>query len=222
MDLAGELRAAAFRWPMEEARLVRLVGSGRAPRSLLRAMSVRIFIIATRLTGYLARLAVMTDDARVRLHLINNLLEESGIETAAGNGLVADGSKLHLNWARTFALACGIGERELWREAARGSFGSPPWVEAAMGEGDWIGATSFLMAEEMNAPRTLEPMMQGLLAAGFEPPSLIFFANHLEDDTRHGEEALRLLGELAAAPASRERVLRGLREGADAWWRMHN
>ncbi len=221
-DFAGEMRAAALRWPMHEARLVRLVESGRCPRSLLQKMAARLFQLARRFTGDLAHLAELAPGADLKLFLIGNLLEESGTRIVPGQGLRLDADAVHLNWARAFARACGLDDGALEERIARAPAIDYGWFDRALERRDWLGGTGYLLAQEFNTPRTLAPMLRGLSGMGFGAEDLTFFSVHIVDDEQHGGDGLALLAREATSAGTRAEVLAGIEHGAYDWWQAHN
>ena len=221
-DIAGELTAAALHWPMQDARLVRLVASGRCPKSLLKKLAARMCAYARLFTGDLAQLAHLATSPRIKLFLVENLLEESGARMVPGEGLHFDAQAVHLNWARSFALACGLDHKALQEGIASGPAIDHGWFGRRLQEGDWLGGTAYLLAQEFNTPRTLAPMLRGLSAMGFHPGDLTFFTAHIMSDDPHGHAGMALLAQEITSTGARDRVLSGIERGAFDWWQAHN
>lgn len=221
-ELAVELRSAALRWPMHDARLVRLVAGGRCPSAILQGVAARVFESAERFTGDLALLIEAAPNSSLRSHLLENLIEETGQRVVPGQGLELDPARVHLEWARSFARACGLDEDALRERISRLPRPAIRGFDETFAQEGWLGAAAYLLAQEANSPRTLEPMLRGLESLGFEPAALAFFRNHIEADARHGGGAFALLAREVDSDATRDRVLRCTARGALDWWTFHN
>lgn len=221
-SLAEELKSAALRWPIHEARLVRLVESGRCPRRLLQSLAAGLFRSADDFTGDLARLIEAAPPCALRTHLLENLIEESGLQVVPGRGLRFDAEQVHVGWARRFAHACGLPDEALRERTAAMRPPTTRGFNDVFEREGWLGAAAYLLAQEANTPRTLEPMLRGLEAAGFDAWSLMLFSAHIEADERHGGSAFALLAGEVEAGAPRELVMRCVERGARDWWEFHN
>ena len=216
---AERLIGAASRFPVGESRLLKLLHSGRAPRSMIRRIATETLTGAARFPGQLAALALVADDARARLHLLDNLFEESGVRIVAGRGLVTAVESCHVSWAARFARAAGLDAPAV---AAASSAPAPDSdFDCALDAGDWLGGLTYVSALEFNTPRTFAPMLEGLRASGFREADLVFFTRHLVADDRHGRDSLALCATLAVERGEQAGALRYAERAAERWWQSH-
>lgn len=214
-----QLRAMAFKHPMERARVIRVMESGRASRESVRALSAAIHAGATHFLRHLAQIYRITPEPLARLAVLENLLEEEGISVNPRSGLEVHVASRHVTWARRLTDAAGASEDDLNRALADYQ---RPQLEAYIEQGDWLAAIGFLLiGMESNIPRTFIPLKNGFSKMGFAKADLVFFSAHIVADQAHGDAGFELLARLTPA-GRRQDVLAAVEAGADHWWQSHN
>ncbi|MES9962410.1 MAG: iron-containing redox enzyme family protein [Candidatus Sedimenticola sp. 20ELBAFRAG] len=219
VDFRSELERVAHCKPMEQARLIRILSSGRAPRSLLQKYARQLFAGAFHFPLQLAKLLRITTSPTARLHILENLMEETGAVVDINHGLRLIEQNRHTAWAERFVIAAGLNKSDCDMAVENYHIGS---FEERIGEKDWLAAIAYLLVGiESNAPQTYLPIVDGLLKSGFGRDEIVFFTGHIVADAEHGETGIRLLAELTP-PERRQEILDSVSEGAHYWWKIHH
>lgn len=220
MTFREQLESAAYHWPIEESRFIRLLNQGRCPARLLQRYATELHVFATMFPSMLAQLIKISPDPEVKLHLLENLMEEQGISLRPEVGLRVNHSARHTEWSARFAVATGATTKQLddsaysWKETNTGNF---------ISENRWLEAIAYLLIGiEANLPRTYTAMLPGLQQAGFTERELTYFPAHIIADIEHGETAFQIAEKYATTADQREQILNAVAMGAREWWRRHN
>lgn len=220
MTFRDQLESAAFRWPVRESRFIRLLERGRCPTALLQRYASKLHAQAVAFPPLLARLINISHEPEVRLHLLENLMEEEGIFLRPEFGLRVNPEAHHTAWSARFALATGITSQQLdatvigWKETT---------VRKLISEDRWLEAISYLMLGiEANVPRTFTAMLPGLQRAGYSERELTVFTAHIVADIEHGDSAFNIVEKFSVTPLQQELALKAVTCGSLEWWRRHN
>jgi pyrroloquinoline-quinone synthase len=215
-----QLESAAYHWPVEESRFIRLINQNRCPARLLQRYATELHTFATVFPSMLAQLIKISPEPEVKLYLLENLMEEQGISLRSEVGLRVNPSARHTEWSARFAAAAGVTNQQLdeaassWKETSTGNF---------ISENRWLEAIGYLLIGiEANLPRTFTAMLPGLQQAGFSERELTFFSAHIVADIDHGETAFQIAEQFATTADQREQVLNAVSMGARNWWIRHN
>ena len=214
----AEIEAAAYAYPIEHCRLVRVLSNPKCPPRLLHDFAVNMIRMADGFPALLARLFAITPHQAMRAFLLENMIEEEGLE-AAPDGIRAVPGRRHADIARKFGLALGIGDAE----AGSGSTPSYAWFLEAIAQGDWCGAFAYLnIGMEANNARLMGPLYEALRLRGLADDDLEFFAIHGPADIVHGNRSIDVAVLIAKTPEEQQCVLDAVARGARAFWEMNN
>lgn len=214
------LLTEAAQRPVSEARLIQWVHSGHCPRRVLRGMAASILAGAAQFPPRLSALYQIATDPGVRLHILSNLLEECGIVPDAQHTLVACPEQRHVNWAITFAHACGLTEGQITACVTRPSAVYPA-VDQAIAAGDWQYAWAYLACLEFNVSRSYPFLIAGLLKSGFTAADIVFLSNHVTADAEHGQAGMMLVAQVSTGEEARARALQAVQSAARHWWELY-
>jgi len=216
-----ELTAAAQR-EMCENPFIAALTEGRASRDAIRRYTAGLYALSDRLPQRLLRIAAMIDDRKVRLALLENLLEEEGVIAIDGGHLVADDRKRHPNLARRLAHAAGATDDDL-RDASAAAEAQATWLNDAIAKGRIAAALAYLtVGIEGNVPATMELVVDALASHyAFHERELEFLTSHIELDAGHAAAGARLVARIASTGADRADAIEGARRGGLAWYWWH-
>lgn len=220
MNFRSQLETAAYQWPMETSRFITILNKGRCPISLLQRYAIKLHLFSEEFPALQARLIKIVPVPEVKLSLLENLLEESGIFLNTSIGLKVKPSARHTEWSKRFALACGVTTEQFEQSI---SSNNETTADTYLNENRWLEAIAYLMiGMEANLPRTFKAMLPGLREAGFSERDITYFSAHIEADTRHGAVAFSLIEQCAVTSQQKEQVLEAVALGAETWWLRHN
>jgi pyrroloquinoline quinone (PQQ) biosynthesis protein C len=218
------LLATKLRWPMAQSRSMQMLAIPQCPPRYLKQFALKCLAGAARFPGQLAAIYAIAEEPRVKLLLLENLLEECGMHIKPWQGINVYPEALHTRWIERFAQACGVADAERSRAIfnARRVLGSP-WFESAIKEKRWLEALSYLLVgQEANFPAFAGTALQALRIKGFSDKDLVFFIQHIEADAKHGDDTIQLLADLPLMPKEQQRVLAAAHQGSDDWWALVN
>ena len=211
------LVAAERAYPCEETRLYRALAARRCPPSLLLRYARSTYLSALMFCATIAEFTAKAPDPEARLLMLENLLEEEGMFISPERGLVQRPERSHVALARRFLKACG-GKEEVHEEALHAT--SPG--RRMLAEGRWLEAMSFLLiGQEMKFGSASALLFDVLRGNGLAERDLAFFAVHVEGDSRHGAQALKLVADRASTAEEQRRCLAAAEAGARLWFEMH-
>ena len=199
------LEAARPTLPVRREAFLQAVVDGR---SSLRAIALYVDSmaeIADALSRSLGRLLAACPSRRLRVHILENLLEEEGVEIAGGSLRLAPGRD-HGTLARRTAAALDPRPRA---ERPRPVAGESRWLDETVAAGRWPAAAAYLFAAwEGVSPDMCAALLEGLRTHHrVREEDLEYLVLHEELDREHS----RVGGELLAAE------LRGDDEWRDAF-----
>ena len=200
---------------VEDTRFYRLVESGRYPPSLMLRYAQATHRSAELFCATLSAMAEQAPDEPARLVLLENLMEEEGIELRAGKGLVVRPERRHPELAMRFVRAC---------EGEPDSASANPIADVfdILAEKRWTEAVGFLLiGQELKFAEASQKLFQLLRGRGFRDYDLAFFAVHGTADLEHGRQAIELVLNNARARDEQERSIAAAGAGARHWFEMH-
>lgn len=217
-SFADALRRAVDIAPAGEPRLCRLLARPDCPPRVLQRFARGVLAGAQAFPGLLAALIEHAPDAAAQAVLMRNLLAEEGIYIVPGRGLVCQAELRHVEWARSFARACGCDD-----DAADAGFAFDSRMLAGLDRHDgWLAAVAFfLLGQEGSFARVCPALERALRQRGLPPESLAFFERHAEQDVAHGDEALQLLITRAHTQAQQRICLDAAQRGAEHWFALY-
>lgn len=223
MKFHETLLAQARSRDMRTNRFVSGVMAGAYQRADLAHYGATIFHLADHFPMMLGRLIGICPSPEVRAALVENIIEEEGLDIATHEGHVAatrHPGRRHANVAKLFAEAAGSAAETLQPSP----FHTSRWLADALARGRWMAAFSYVsLGHEGNVPRTFRLLVPALKARyGFTDRELAFFIHHVEADEHHGEEAARAIAAMATTPEARDEALEGARHGGHSWWLVHD
>ena len=201
MTFREQLESAAYHWPVEESRFIRLLNQGRCPAISIQRYATGLHTFAVAFPSMLAHLINISPDPEVRLYLLENLMDEQGISLRPEIGLRINHSARHTEWSARFVVATGATIKQLddsvfsWKDTAAGNF---------ISDNKWLDAIGYLLIGiEANVPRTFTAMLPGFQRAGFSERELTFITAHIVADVEHGEAAFEIAEKYAATTSRR-------------------
>jgi len=198
-----------------DSRFYRLVAGGRCPRALMLRYAQATYGSAQQFCVILSLLLDQAPDSGARLALLENLMEEEGIEIRPGRGLVVRPARRHPELALRFLRACG-GEAD---EGAATPFG--PAVEL-LRDGRWTEAVAFvLVGQELKFADSSRKLFDLLRGFGLAEHDLAFFAVHGVADLEHGRQAVGLVLDHARSRDEQDRCIAAAAAGARHWFELH-
>jgi pyrroloquinoline quinone (PQQ) biosynthesis protein C len=218
------LLATKLRWPMAQSRSMQMLVMPQCPPRYLKQFALKCLAGAARFPGQLAAIYAIAEEPRVKLLLLENLLEECGMHVKPWQGINVYPEALHTRWIERFAQACGVADAERTR-AVFNAHQDPgaPWFVSAIKEKRWLEALSYLLVgQEANFPAFASIALQTLRIKGFSDTDLVFFIQHIEADAKHGDDTIQLLADLPLTPEEQQRVLAAAHQGSDDWWALVN
>lgn len=222
MDFHETLLAEARSNNMRTNRFVHGVITGAYERADLAPYATTVFHLADHFPMMLGRLIGICPSADVRAALVENIIEEDGLEIGMREGHVAatrHPARRHASVARVFAEAVGVGPDALEPRP----FHVSRWLATCLAQGRWMAAFAYVsLGLEGNVPRTCKLLVPAFKTRyGFTDRELAFFSHHIEADEHHGEEAALAIASMATTPAARQEALDGARHGSHSWWLVH-
>lgn len=200
---------------VEETRFYHLVARGRFPPSSMLRYAQATHRSAELFCATLSLLADQAPDSAARLMLLENLMEEEGIELRPGRGLLVRPQRRHGELAMRFVRACG-GNRD---DKAAGPL--TPGM-ALLRQGRWTEAVAFLLVgQELKFAEASTKLFELLRKSGFADPDLAFFAVHGVVDREHGRQAIDLLLGRVRTREEQDRCVAAAGAGARHWFEMH-
>ncbi|MET0014865.1 MAG: iron-containing redox enzyme family protein [Sedimenticola sp.] len=219
MGFRDELIRAASSRPMHQCKLIRILASGRAPRSLLQGYAKQLYAGAFQFPLQLIKLLRITPSETAKFRLMENIMEESGAVMDINHGLRIFEQNRHTSWAERFVVATGMSRSDC--DEAVNNYRLEGF-ERRIDEGDWLPAMAYLLVGiEGNIPQTYETVVDGLLKSGFDREEIIFFSGHIVADAEHGEIGVNMIDEMTPSD-KRQDVLDAVTEAADHWWNLHH
>ena len=214
----ARIEEAAYAYPMERCRLVRLFSNPKCPPRLLRDFGASMVVGAELFPGKLARLFAAATHPVLRAILLENMFEEEGME-ATPNGFEQVPGRRHATIARKFGKAVGVTQSDLDRAPAR----ARGWFEDALDQGNWLGAFAYLnIGQEGNTPRLMIPVSNVLQERGIAKADLEFFDIHGKADVVHGNRSIDAAVVIATTPEQQQIVLDAVARGAREFWELNN
>jgi pyrroloquinoline quinone (PQQ) biosynthesis protein C len=216
------LLAEARSIDMRENRFVQGVMTGAYQRADLAPYATTVFHLADHFPMMLGRLIGICPSPEVRASLVENIIEEEGLEIGTDDGHVAatrHPARRHAAVAKVFAEAAGVEAEALQPRP----FHVSRWLADCLSRGRWMAAFAYVsLGLEGNVPRTCKLLVPAFRTQyGFTDRELSFFIHHIEADEHHGEEAALAIASMATTPAAREEALEGARHGGHSWWHVH-
>lgn len=214
----ARIEEAAYAYPMERCRLVRLFSNAKCPPRLLRDFGASMVVGAELFPSKLARLFAAATHPVLRAILLENMFEEEGIE-ATPNGFDHVPGRRHATIARKFGRAVGVTQSDVDRALAR----ARGWFEDALDQGNWLGAFAYLnIGQESNMPRFMIPISKVLQERGIAKADLEFFDIHGKADVVHGNRSIDAAVVIATTPEQQQTVLDAVARGARELWELNN
>ena len=200
---------------VEDSRFYRLIESGRFPPSLMLRYAQATHRSAELFCATLSMMIDQAPDEAARLVLLENLMEEEGVELRVGRGLVVRPERRHPQLAMRFVRACG-GE-------ADGDSANPIAEGFQMlAERRWAEAVAFLLiGQELKFAQASQTLFQLLRSRGFTDHDLAFFAVHGVADLEHGRQAIQLVLDHARTRGEQDMCIAAAGAGARHWLEMH-
>ncbi|MEQ1687131.1 MAG: iron-containing redox enzyme family protein [Sphingopyxis sp.] len=212
------LVAAVDQFRYEDTRLCALLHSGRCPKPLLLRYALATYSAAHQFLASLSEMIELAPSAKARLVLLENLLEEEGIFLRPSAGLIVRPEKRHPALALRFVKACG-GDGTMIDSEVKHSIGRG---RELLADGRWLEAAAHLLVgQEYKFPAVAEANRLGLLKCGFSEHDIAFFTVHIDDDKKHGEEALDLVLDHATTRDEQEAAIWAAADGARIWFDLH-
>lgn len=209
------LRAARQVAPVAESRLVRLLANRRSPSRLLKAFALQVHHGALEFPGLLAALIEHAPDPAAKAVLMENLLEEQGLQLVPGKGLVPKPEACHSQWSARFLRACG-GDPDA-SELHAGRSGSET-THKLLSDDRWLEAVAYLLiGQEATFGEFAAELGAALRERGFADDDVVFFSRHAVADQAHGEQALDLVVTRAHSLAQQRATLEAAALGARHW-----
>lgn len=199
----------------EDSRFYRLVANRRCPQSMMLRYAQATHRSAEMFCESLSQMIDQAPDACARLVLLENLMEEEGIELTPGRGLVVRPQRRHSEIAMRFVRACG-------GDADPGAVHATSPGLKMLAEGRWTeGATYLLVGQELKFAEASQTMLRLLREFGFSDYDLAFFAIHGSADLEHGRQAIALVLDHARTRDEQERCIAAAGASARHWFEMH-
>ncbi len=217
-EFAARLISTVDAWPCEATRFYQLLLSGRCTQGMLVRYALATWQSARLFAATLAEMAEKAPDARSRLHLIENLMDEEGITMRASKGLIHRPESAHAALAERFARACG-GESVSLDDHALYATGPG---RALLAEGRWVEAVAnLLLGQEMPFSTSSGLLAEALKRNGLSERDVAFFSVHVEADYDHGQQALAIVLDHALTRELQEKCIAAASAGARLWFEMH-
>jgi pyrroloquinoline quinone (PQQ) biosynthesis protein C len=215
---AADLLAAARERDVLEAPFVRAVVEGTASRQAIRAWAANLHLGAGVFARRLFTILGLAEEPAVRESLLENLLDEEGVQAFSGGRLIVDRERRHTALASRMARALGASDEDFARQSA-----VVTWLDDELAAKRWVGPLAYLtVGFEANIPATFRALHDGLTRHyGADPADLEFLSLHCTADERHSEHAAALLVATATTPALQAEALEGVRRGTAAWFFFH-
>ena len=214
----ARIEEAAYAYPVESCRLVRVLSNAKCPARLIHDFAVNMIRMADGFPAMLARLLAITPHPALRAILLENMFEEEGLEIAPA-GMRAVPGRRHADIARKFGLALGIGVAEI----GSGHTPSYVWLAEAIAQGDWQGAFAYLnIGMEANNARLMGPLYEALRLRGLTDDALEFFVIHGPADIVHSNRSIDVATLIARTPEQQQHVLDAVARGARVFWELNN
>jgi len=217
MDFRQRIIETADQWPIEEARVIRLLKNPRTPHSLIQQFATGVFTGASHFAEAIALMFCQAEHPEAKAFLMENLLEETGV-ALRDNTFRYRAAQEHTTWARRFCHACQLDNAHLDQALSQ----APRWPAQAFAlleQRDWQAAIAYLVVGyERASPRYMKAAYDALLSRGFPKEALAFFHNHIAADEAHGEQGVNILLAIAETPAAQERLLQHVKTGAEDFW----
>jgi pyrroloquinoline quinone (PQQ) biosynthesis protein C len=214
-SLERRILAAVAAWPFERTRFYRLLQSGRCPKAVLQNFALSTYRGAEDFCGKLAGLVAAAPDAAARGMLLENLLEEEGIATVAGRGLIVRPETRHVALALRFVRASGL-------EASPAPDNKGDAVTTLLDDGRWLEAIAFLLVGQEHPFAGASALLyDALLEYRYSPRDLAFFALHRGADEEHGKAAMETVIRRATTPDLQDAVVAAAAGGARQWVERH-
>ncbi len=217
-EFAARLVSAVDAWPCEATRFYQVLLSGRCPQAMLVRYALATWQSARLFAATLAEMAEKAPDARSRLHLIENLMEEEGITMRTSKGLILRPETAHVALAERFARACG-GDTVKLDDATLHAIGPG---RALLAEGRWVEAlANLLLGQEMKFSTASGLLAKALKRNGLSEREVAFFSVHVEADYEHGQQALEIVLDHAVTRNLQDKCIAAASAGARLWFEMH-
>jgi pyrroloquinoline quinone (PQQ) biosynthesis protein C len=217
-EFERRLLGATGSWSFADTRFYRLLAAGRCPPSLLQRYAAATYRGARLFCASLAALAAAAPDPGAKLVLLENLMEEEGVDLLPGTGLRVRPGRGHVALAERFVAACG-GFRDAAESPAHHAL--DPGRDM-LNQGRWLDACAFLLiGQELNFSSICALMVPPLRRHGIAARDLAFFQVHIAADAKHGREALDLLLERARTAAEQKGCIDAATAGARTWFDRH-
>ncbi|MCB1018677.1 MAG: iron-containing redox enzyme family protein [Acidobacteria bacterium] len=208
------VHAARPRKPISQEPFLEDVRAGRASLPAIALYVESMACMADWLPRYLAQLMAASPSRRLRLHMLENLMEEEGFGAPEGRLTILEG-RAHGELARKTAAA--LDPRPV-AERPEGVSGRSLWVERAIGQGRWPAAAAYLFAAwEGVSPEMCKALLDGLRTHyQIAEKDLEYLALHEELDVEHSRVGSELLAAELATEEEWRDAIAGARYGARA------
>lgn len=208
------LQAASPSRPISDALFLQDVLEGRASLPAIALYVESMAEMAAALPKYLAQLLAVCPSRRLRVHILENMMEEEGFGIQSGELELLPGRD-HSSLARRTAAA--LDPRPM-SERPKPVSGASRWVEDAIAAGRWPAAAAYLFAAwEGVSPHMCTAMLQGLRTHyNVREEDLEYLALHEELDLEHSQVGSELLAAELETAEQWQDALDGARYGARA------
>lgn len=209
------LLAAIEPYKTADSRFCRLVARRRCPPRMMLRYAQAVQQGAESFSQSLSMLIDRAPDPAARLILLENLMEEEGIELRPGRGFIIRSERRHPEIAKRFVRACG-GEPDSNAQHALAAV----WQMQA--DRPWVEAVAFLLiGQELKYAESSQALFKAFRQCGFDDYDIAFFAIHGMADLEHGRQAIELVLDHAATRDEQERCIAAAGAAARHWFEMH-
>jgi pyrroloquinoline quinone (PQQ) biosynthesis protein C len=150
--------------------------------------------------------------------LLENLMEEEGIDLRPGMGLRVRPARGHVALAERFVTACGGFEDEPGLSERHALHPSREMLR----DGRWLEACAFLLiGQEFKFSSVCELLIALFRRQGIAERDLAFFEVHIAADAKHGRQALDLVLQRARTAVEQRNCIAAAAAGARTWFDQH-
>ncbi len=208
------LQAASPSRPISDAPFLQDVMAGRASLAAIALYVESMAEMADVLPQYLAQLLGACPSRRLRVHILENMMEEEGFGVRSGEIAILPGRN-HGDLARKTAAA--LDPRPLADRPAPLP-GASRWVQDAIAAGRWPAAAAYLFAAwEGVSPHMCAALLSGLRTHyNVREEDLEYLVLHEGLDVEHSQVGSELLAAELETPEQWQYALEGARYGGAA------
>ena len=195
---------------------VKGIQSKRYSPQALSLYASRLQQIVDQFPNQLARLLAICPLRTVRLHIVENMMEEEGF-LLEDSQLRYEETKAHPYLLQSFGAALPQPRPDSW---ANGNQGVDKWLSG----GCWQAVAAFhFVGIETGIFCLFEQLIPAFIEQyGFDAHSLEFFTEHLYADEIHSARGVDMLVAHCLDTSSQSLALEGARHGARTWYGFHS